>query len=260
MTGMLAGRSALITGGASGIGEASVRRFLEEGATVVFTDLNRERGALLADELNGSFPGACVFVPGDHTSEPDNAVAVAAALDRFGRLDILFNNAGAILQGLLADTPSARVEALLRTNLLGPMLMVKAALPALLAGARERTAAVLFTASVQSLIARPGYSAYGASKHGVAGLVGSLALELAPQGIRVNAVCPGPVDTPLFRDGTRHIADTPDKVRETYLKGVPLGRFIEPNEVAEAACFLVSDRASSITGAMLPVDGGICAR
>ncbi|MES3000045.1 MAG: SDR family oxidoreductase [Pseudomonadota bacterium] len=257
--GMLSGRTALITGGASGIGAASVRKFLEEGANVAFTDLDRDKGEALVAGLSSAFPDACCFIAGDHTREADNAAAVTMVTDRFGALDILFNNAGVIAQGAIGETTPARIEALLRTNLLGPMLMTQAAMPALMR-ARARTAAILFTASVQSLIARPGYTAYGASKHGVAGLVGSLALEVAPLGIRVNAVCPGPVDTPLFRDGTRHIADTPEKVREAYLAGVPLGRFIEPSEVAEAACFLVSVRAAAITGVMLPVDGGICAR
>ncbi len=252
----LEGRVALVTGGASGIGAAAVRQFVGEGARVTFTDLNLAGGEALAQELGE----ACRFVPGDHTIEAHNQAAVNVALQAFGQLDILYNNAGMILQGNIGDTQAARIEQLLRVNLLGPFLMVQAALPALHARAATRQCAILFTASVQSLIARPGYTAYGASKHGLGGLVGSLALELAPGNIRVNAVCPGPVDTPLFRDGTRHISSDPSEVENKYMSGVPMGRFITPQEIAQAACFLVSDQASAITGAMLPVDGGITAR
>ncbi|WP_439588330.1 SDR family NAD(P)-dependent oxidoreductase [Hydrogenophaga sp.] len=252
----LQGRVALVTGGAAGIGAAAVRQWVEEGARVTFTDLNRDAGEALARDLGD----ACRFVQGNHTAEADNQAAVDATLQAFGQLDILYNNAGTIAQGGIGDMKAMRIEEVLRVNLLGPFLMVQAALPALRARARVRQCAILFTASVQSLIARPGYTAYGASKHGIGGLVGSLALELAPENIRVNAVCPGPVDTRLFRDGTRHIASDPAEVASKYMAGVPMGRFVEPQEVAQAASFLVSDQASAITGAMLPVDGGITAR
>lgn len=254
--GRLNGRVVLVTGGASGLGAAVVRQFGAEGAQVVFTDI--ATGS--AEDLQREMGSSVLFVPGDHTSAQDNLDAVNAALRTFGHLDILHNNAGMIIQGNVDETEANSIEKILRVNLLGPFLMVQAALPALRQRARVRQCAILFTASIQSLMVRPGYTAYGASKHGLAGLVGSLALELAGSNIRVNAVCPGPVDTQLFRDGTRHISSDPNELVRKYEATVPMGRLIEPREVAEAACFLVSDQATAITGALLPVDGGIAAR
>lgn len=238
------------------MGAAVVRQFVSEGARVVFTDINTSSGEDLQRELGSSV----LFVPGDHTRSQDNSNAVEATLKAFGCLDILHNNAGMIIHGNIEATEAESIENILRVNLLGPFLMVQAALPALRQRAAERQCSILFTASIQSLMVRPGYTAYGASKHGLAGLVGSLALELAGSNIRVNAVCPGPMDTQLFREGTRHISPDFNELIKKYKTTVPMGRLIEPSEVAEAACFLVSDQATAITGALLPVDGGIAVR
>jgi len=254
--GRLKGRVALVTGGASGIGTAVVRHFLDEGARVAFTDLHADGGTALSRELGEDV----LFMCGDHADEANNRLVVQRTLDTFGALDILHDNAGTIIQGNIDDTDGSAIENLLRVNLLGPFLMVKAALPALRRRAMDRQCAILFTASVQSLIVRSGYTAYGASKHGLAGLTRSPALELAASNIRVNAICPGPVETALFRAGTSHLALESADLAARTRPGVPMGRFIELREVAEAACFLVSDQASAITGALLPVDGGIAAR
>jgi 3(or 17)beta-hydroxysteroid dehydrogenase len=169
----LTGRVALVTGGASGIGAAAVRQFVAEGAKVVFTDLSTKAGEALARELGGS----ALFVLGDHTKEQDNRKAVDTVEASYGRLDILYNNAGIILQGNIGDTAADRIEQLLRVNLLGPFLMMRAALLALREQALRRQCAILFTASVQSLTARPGYIAYGASKHGIVHCVADAAVR-----------------------------------------------------------------------------------
>lgn len=252
----LANKVALITGGASGIGRATVRRFVREGAYVLFTDLDTIRGSELAAELGGSVR----FLPGDHTSATDNRAAVEAAVSAFGGLNILHNNAGVGQLGSIGDISEEQLRGTIDSNLVGPYLMTQAALPRLReckAGGGE--AAILFTASSQTLMVRPNMTVYGATKHGIGGLIGSLAMELAPEGIRVNGICPGPVYTQLFRDSIKHIGEG-DHIAERFTANVPLGRFIEADEVAAAATFLCGPDASAITGVLLPVDGGQTAR
>ena len=248
----LRGKVALITGGASGIGEASVRRFVQDGARVVFTDIDASLGRKLAAELGS----AVRFVRGDHTVSADNRVAVDKALEAFGAVHILHNNAGVGQHGSIGEVSEEKLRAIIDSNLIGPYLMTQAALPALRKSAADSgEAVILFTASSQTLMVRPNMTVYGATKHGIGGLIGSLALELAPERIRVNGICPGPVYTQLFRDSIKHLGDTP-AVAERFTANVPLGRFIEPNEIAAAAAFLCGPDASAITGILLPVDGG----
>jgi NAD(P)-dependent dehydrogenase (short-subunit alcohol dehydrogenase family) len=254
-------RVALVTGAGSGIGEAVVRRFLAEGAKVVFTDLDAKKGEALAKVLAETHKGAVAFVAGDHTKAADNAKAVAAAVEGFGSLSILHNNAGVPQFGPLDALTEAELRKVLDANVIGPFLMTQAALPELRKTAKAgKDAAIVFTASVQSIAVAARMTAYGASKHGVAGLSGALALELAREGIRVNSVGPGPVDTPLMRSvatGGRndHTAGL-DAMKNT----VPMGRFIKAEEVAAAVTFLCGPDASAITGVLLPVDGGKTAR
>jgi NAD(P)-dependent dehydrogenase (short-subunit alcohol dehydrogenase family) len=254
MSAALGGLVALITGGSSGIGAATVRRFLSEGARVVIFDIQADRGRALAAELGKDVR----FVAGDHSRAADNALAVAAAIDAFGSLNILYNNAGTVHQGSIDEVDETELRRQVDACMIGPYLMTQAALPAMRL-APNANRAILFTGSVQSIIVRPGYTLYSMVKHGIAGLVGSLALELAKEGIRVNGLCPGPVDTPLFRAGVSRIAESPEAGVAARLAGVPLGRMIEADEIAAAAVFLASRDAVNITGVMLPIDGGICA-
>lgn len=252
----LAGKVALITGAGSGLGAATARRFAQEGAKLFLTDIREERVSALAREIgpNAAF-GLC-----DHTDEDQCAAAVSAALKAFGALHVLHNNAGVPQHGGLEDIPADEYRQVIGTNLIGPFLMSKAAIgPLKEAAKRGENASILFTGSIQSLMVRAGFTAYAASKHGVAGLVGSLALEYAPLGLRVNAVCPGPVDTPLFRDIARKSGNE-EAHMETFRQGIPMKRMIGQEDVAAAAAFLASDDARMITGVMLPVDGGLTAR
>ena len=255
----LQGKVALITGAAGVIGGAIARRFVEEGCQVVIADINDDRGNALALELGGTSE----FVHNDHLDEDSNAAAVAMAVASFSGLDILVNNAGAPYAGLIEDAEAADVQHNFDMNLVGPLRMTKAAIPALRARAGEtgKTAAILFTASSQAINARPVMAAYTAAKHGVHGLTRSAALELAPVNIRVNCGCPAGTDTPLFRamvegGGFGSLESAIAGVKQN----IPLGRMAEPEDTANAFLFLASDEASMVTGISLPVDGGISAR
>ncbi len=251
--GKLDGKVALITGGASGIGAATARRFIAEGCKVMLSDISSEKGEALARELGTN----AAFVIGDHCIADDNERVVSATAAKFGWLDILYNNAGMPQRSPLDQLDEAVLRRLMDVNLIGPFLASKAAIPALRkSAAAGRAPCILFTASIQSIMVRPNFTAYGASKHGVGGLMSTLALELAPDGIRVNAVAPGPVDTALFRS----IVTAGGGDIGTFRDGIPLKRLITAEDVAAAAVFLCSADASAITGVLLPVDGGITAR
>jgi NAD(P)-dependent dehydrogenase (short-subunit alcohol dehydrogenase family) len=247
----------LITGAASGIGAACARAFVAAGARVLVSDLAEAP----AQELARSLGGSCRAVQGDHRDRADNERAIAAAIAAWGRLDVLVNNAGVPARGAFHGVDDVMIDRVIGTNVIGPYRMTQAALPHLLnRSAKGGQPSILFMASIQSLMVRPGFTLYSTSKHGLGGLIGSLALELAPKGIRVNGLCPGPVLTPLLRQSLPPEAEDEEAGLERFRAGIPLGRLITPEDVAHAALFLTSDGASAITGVMLPVDGGITAR
>lgn len=253
----LAGKVAIITGGGSGLGARTAQRFIEEGARVVVTDINPDNGAAVAAELGDN----CMFVPGDHTKRADNERAVAAALDRFGALDILHNNAGAPFSGAFEDVDDATLERIVGVNLIGPFRMTQAAMPVLTdAGKRHPGGGVvLFTASLQALIARANFAPYTAAKHAIVGLVRGLALEYAGRNVRVNAICPAATATPMLSSFLPGMAGDMDTALEKFRQSIPLGRMPDENDTANAAVFLASDEARMITGIALPVDGGTTA-
>lgn len=245
---------ALITGGASGLGEATVRRFLQEGAAVMIADIDDRRGTALAAELGGR----TAFVHCDHTDRSQCAESVKATLGRFSRLDILHNNAGGPFAGPVESADDETLERVIGVNLIGVFKMTQEALPALReSGARNPGgASILFTSSLQGIKARPNYSVYTASKHGIVGLVKSLALELAPANIRVNAICPTVTETPMLPKFLPGMADDMDEARKRFRATIPLGRMPETVDTANALLFLASDEARMITGVALALDGG----
>lgn len=250
----LAGRVALVTGAGSGLGRAVAVRFAAEGAKVVVTDVDETRGAKVAKEIGAN----AAFIRVDHTSTEQDDRAVAFAVETFGGLDIVHNNAGGPFTGPFEDVDDATLERVLRVNLFGVMQMTRAALPHLRASAKRNPAgaALLFTSSLQGLKAKPNFSLYTVAKHGIVGLVRSLALELAPQNIRVNALCPTVVATPMLEAFLPGMAGDHDEAMKRFRATIPLARMPEPEDVAAAALFLVSDEARMITGIALPVDGG----
>jgi NAD(P)-dependent dehydrogenase (short-subunit alcohol dehydrogenase family) len=251
MAGKLEGRAAIVTGAASGLGAEMARTFVREGAAVVVADFNADGGAAIAHELERS-GGSAIFVETDVSRPADCERMVARTVESFGKLDILVNNAGIGGIGALVDLSEEAWDVVMDINLKGVFLGTKFAWPALL---DNGGGVILNTASVAGLFAAPGFAPYGVAKAGVVQLTKIAALEGAPHNIRVNALCPVWVPTPMVEAG---LLMTPDPVaaRQMMIDSVPLGRMGCTHDVAGAALFLASDEASFLTGLALPIDGG----
>jgi NAD(P)-dependent dehydrogenase (short-subunit alcohol dehydrogenase family) len=256
--GVLEGKLAIVTGGASGIGEASCLRFAAEGAQVVVADLDAHRAEAVLERIRAE-GGDGVALACDVTSSQACADLVGEVEKGYGRLDVLFNNAGTPSPVSLADLTEEEWDRTFAANAKSIFLMTKAAVPLLAAG---DGGSVVVTASDAGLVAVPGQPAYCASKGAAVMLTKALALELAPQKIRVNCICPGWVRTPMLMEYyTQRFPDTAERDRiiaET--EGAQMiGRFGEPSEIAAAALFLASDDSSYVNGAVFSVDGGFIA-
>jgi len=247
----LAGKVAIVTGAASGIGRASAERFAAEGAAVVVSDVADGEAVAAGIRARG---GRATFVRCDVAEEPQVAALVAAAVREFGKLDVMFNNAGVGLAVPFEQLDPAAWDRVQRINLRGVYLGCRHALPHL----RATRGTILNTASQSGLEGQAMNEAYCAAKAGVVMLTRALAREVAPAGVRVNAICPGGVDTPLLRGYVQAFRGSPDAV-ESVAAGIPLRRMATPDEIANVALFLVSDEASFVTGVALPVDGGATA-
>ncbi len=252
MSGRLAGKVALLTGAASGIGRATALRFAREGARVFITGLEADALARLAAEVEAS-GGEAEWRVGDVRLADDVAGAMTAVAKRFGGLDIVFNNAGIEWVASLQDTAEEDWDRVVDTNLKGVYLVTRQAVPLM----RGRSgAAVVNNASQLGFAAIANYAAYCASKGGVVNLTRAMALDLAPEQIRVNAVCPGAVLTPLLE---RQCARPGGPTLQAIAQQNALRRIASPDEIASAALFLASDEASFVTGTSLVVDGGYLA-
>ena len=247
MTGKLDGKVGVITGGCSGIGLATARKFAAEGARVVIGDLDTTRGPAIADELGGS------FVRVDVTDADEVNALFAHAATTYGRVDIAFNNAGispADDDSILKTGIDAwdRVQ---RVNLTSVYLCCKAVLPYML---EQGGGSIINTASFVAVMgAATSQISYTASKGGVLAMTRELGVQFAGKGIRVNALCPGPVNTPLLQE---LFAKDPERAARRLVH-IPMGRFAEPDEIANAVAFLASDESSFITATEFLVDGGL---
>ncbi|MGD9763273.1 MAG: glucose 1-dehydrogenase [Candidatus Binatia bacterium] len=250
MAGRLAGKVALITGAGGGIGRAAAQRFAAEGARVVAVDAAEAAGRATADELRARGTEA-EFVRADVAKAADVEAMIASAERRFGALHVLFNNAGIFPDedGSVLDTDEAVFDRVIAVNLKGVFFGCKYGIPALL---RAGGGSVINTASFVAVLgSATAQSAYTASKGGVLALTREIAVEFARRGVRANALCPGPVNTPLLQS---LLADPAARARR--LVHLPMGRLAEAEEIANAALFLASDESSYINGATFLVDGG----
>lgn len=249
------GKVAMVTGGARGIGYATAERFLEEGASVLIADIDEAAAAEAAEALDAS--GRRVgSVACDIARPGDCERAVQIALDRFGGLHVLHANAGVPFAGPAAEVDPATLDRVIDVNLKGAFYSAQAVVPTLTA---QRSGSIVFTSSLQALIARPGFSPYTAAKHGVTGLMKGLALELAPHNVRVNAVAPAATETAMLPSFLGGMADSREEALERFRASVPLGRLAEPIDTANAVLWLSSEEARMVTGHTLTADGGTTA-
>jgi 3alpha(or 20beta)-hydroxysteroid dehydrogenase len=248
----------IITGAAGGIGREAALRFAAEGAAVVAVDLpgpELDETARLVQAAGGR----CLAVAADVTDEAQVQAYVAAAVAEFGGVDALLNNAG--IEGpvaALTDTSVEGFDKVIAVNVRGVFLGMKHAAPAIIA---RGGGAIVNVSSVAGLGGTPGIVAYGASKHAVIGMTKTAAMEFAPAKVRVNAICPSPVETRMMRALEAGMnPDDPEAVHAMMAMSIPLGRYGEPSDIAALMAFLCSDDSSFLTGAAIPIDGGMKAR
>jgi NAD(P)-dependent dehydrogenase (short-subunit alcohol dehydrogenase family) len=250
MAGLMEGKAGLVTGAASGIGRACALRFGQEGAAVVVADLETSRAA--GEEVARAIEeagGQAEFFACDVAGSQDNQALVARVVERFGQLDFAHNNAGIGVHQLLADTEDEDFDRVIAVNLRGTFLGMKHQIRQMLENEPPTRGAIVNTSSNAGLRAVRLLSAYTASKHGILGLTKNGAVEYANDGIRVNAVCPGAIMTPLMSN------ESPERQQE-ILRPQAMSRFGEPEEVAATVVWLCSDEASFVTGVSMPVDAG----
>jgi NAD(P)-dependent dehydrogenase (short-subunit alcohol dehydrogenase family) len=259
MTESFDGNVALVTGAGSGIGRASALAFAREGARVVVSDVDVDGGEQTVHLIN-DLGGDATFIRADVAQSADVKALIAGTIEAYGRLDYPHNNAG--ISGLSRtnvspasplDYPEEQFDRVIAVNLKGVWLCMQQEIPPMLA---QGGGAIVNTASIMGLVSTPGAGAYAASKHGVIGLTKSFALAYAAQGIRVNAICPGYIDTPMVRAPMTLVPDLEQQVVGRH----PVGRLGTADEIAAAVIWLCSDAASFVTGHAMVADGGYIAQ
>jgi NAD(P)-dependent dehydrogenase (short-subunit alcohol dehydrogenase family) len=254
MAGLLKGKVTVVTGAASGIGRAAALAFAREGAKVLVADMTEDAGRETVSMIKDA-GGEAAFTRCDVAKSAEAEALVAAAVKAFGRLDGAYNNAGVAGKiARTADDTEENFDHIMAVNLRGVWLCMKYEIIQMVK--QGQGGAIVNTASAAGLVGSHGMPAYTASKHGVIGLTRTAALEYARAGIRVNAVCPGVIDTAMVAG----MVSTHPRLKDALLSVEPVARMGKPSEIAEAVTWLLSDAASFVTGAAMPVDGGMTAR
>ncbi len=250
----LQGKTAIVTGAGSGFGEGIAHRFAEEGAKIVVNDINDAGGQRVAAAIDAAHgAGTALYVRADVADDAAVKAMVETAAGRFGRVDIMVNNAGISHRNMpMLEVPEAMVDRILTVNVKAIWLAARHVIPLF---RRQGGGVIINTASTAGLRPRPGLTVYNASKGAVITLTKSMAVEFAPDNIRVNALCPVAGETALL--ATFMGEDTPE-MRAKFIASIPLGRLSTPRDMADAALYLASDEAAFITGVALEVDGGRC--
>jgi NAD(P)-dependent dehydrogenase (short-subunit alcohol dehydrogenase family) len=248
--GRLDGKVAVITGGSSGIGEATARRFVAEGARVVIADIQDERGAALARDLGAD----ATFARADVSRENDVASVIATATETYGRLDCIFNNAGVLgTVGAIEDIPADEYDRTMALLLRSVFFGMKHAAPVM---KEQHSGSIISTSSIAGIVAGDGPHIYSTAKAGVVHLTRSVALELAEHHVRVNCICPGGILTPLVMGGVPNNPQLERAAREGLTRFQPIPRAGEPDDIANVALWLASDESTFVTGQAIVVDGG----
>jgi len=245
------GKTALVTGGAMGIGKAVALLLSERGADIAVVDKSAEIGIKTVEEIKQTGSEA-VFINADVSVSDDASRAVEETIKRFGRIDIVSNNAGIQRYGTVESTPENEWDEVMNVNLKSVYLICRSAVPHL----KKTKGCIVNMTSVQAFATQRNVAVYTTSKHALIGLTRSMALDFARDGIRVNCVAPGTTDTPMLK-WAASLDQNPEAVYEMCRQMHPLGRIASPKEVAEVAAFLASDKASFVTGAVYSVDGGL---
>jgi NAD(P)-dependent dehydrogenase (short-subunit alcohol dehydrogenase family) len=247
----IAGKVAIITGSGSGIGRATALLFAREGAQVVVVDIH-EKDAVQTAEDAGRAGGSALPLQADVSSHSDCVSIVAKTIEAYGRVDILFNNAGVSSFKPVVETDEVEIDYVLGTNVKSVFFLSQATIPYM---KRQGNGSIINNASITGIVGAPGMAVYATSKGAIITLTRTMALEHAEDGIRVNCICPASVDTPMLRSSLGRATD-PEYARAQNIKRHPLGRLGTPEDIAYFALFLASDESSFVTGGTHVVDGG----
>jgi len=249
------GKVVLITGASGGIGKATVKLFAQEGAKLVLVGTSKDKLERVAKDLNLKEENY-MLSPTNVAKEAKVAKLVEETVNRFGTIDVFFNNAG--IEGkfqMISDTTAENLDEVLDVNLKGIYYGLKHVMPIMM---KQKYGSIINTASVAGFIGSPGMAPYVASKHAVLGITKTAALECAGTGVRVNAVCPAPVNTRMMRSIESSInPDSPEDAKKLFAEMIPMNRYAEPEEIAQLVLFLASDKSSYITGSSYRIDGGM---